>query len=218
VQPSDFEASAQRFFKCFVQLQAVNKKVHKFISQIAFGSSNPLNLVVVNDKNLDLTDPTWCISVMPSFAARAIYSRQQAGDLGVVMNINYLFVLIGNKVQVGDHSAKWGVVVVGPTYLFGILGWVPAAHSSEGSTEFSQDDLRDLVAKANNVVEGEKGSGKSLSFEIGKGKGLVPAPSENAKEKVALPDWTVTFRCSTISNTKLVIDFFVKQGFVILDI
>jgi hypothetical protein len=144
---------------------------------------------------------------------------------------NIYLYLVNSRVQIGDRNSKWGVVVAGPTYLYGVLGWVPPVNASkkeEGTEgrdanvgEFTQPDLSELIKKANeSSVEGKEREKKPapLMMEVGKEKGEVSIPDPNSKDKVKLPDWTLTFRCFSVTNMKLVIDFFVKHGFIILDI
>jgi hypothetical protein len=50
--------------------------------QLAFSSFEPLNLIIINDDNLDLNDPTWCVSLAPNYAVKAIVRRRQRVDAG----------------------------------------------------------------------------------------------------------------------------------------
>ncbi|KAK2964390.1 putative Alanine--tRNA ligase [Blattamonas nauphoetae] len=199
VQPTEFEASAQRFFNCFKQLDTQTPKYQTALIRLAFSQpagarSPPLRLFI----NQEFTNPTWLISLLPEEAKKTIVAANcEGGDV------------------FGKKSEKWGVVFVGPSYLYGILGFTPV-EKKEGKADekdLCAEEMKAAVEAANAQGPAE-GKATPLMIEAGKFKDAIPADHKKMKQ---MPTWTSTLKCLSLKTTKAVVSYFVDHGFVVVD-
>ncbi|KAH7830220.1 alanyl-tRNA synthetase, incomplete, only N-terminal part [Monocercomonoides exilis] len=126
--PAEFYSCAVKFFDAYKLSLTLLPKYQNEIVKRAFTRSNAALTLVAT---ADFSNLTWCIARAPVAAKRAIRAAQEQaekaekekGEKGAE----------SSEAFIGSPNGKWGVVFVGPTYVYGILGWVPPATSSSSS-------------------------------------------------------------------------------------
>eukprot|EP00770_Monocercomonoides_exilis_P016399 MONOS_16362.1-p1 / transcript=MONOS_16362.1 / gene=MONOS_16362 / organism=Monocercomonoides_exilis_PA203 / gene_product=alanyl-tRNA synthetase, incomplete, only C-terminal part / transcript_product=alanyl-tRNA synthetase, incomplete, only C-terminal part / location=Mono_scaffold01672:2286-5216(-) / protein_length=977 / sequence_SO=supercontig / SO=protein_coding / is_pseudo=false len=177
--PAEFYSCAVKFFDAYKLSLTLLPKYQNEIVKRAFTRSNAALTLVAT---ADFSNLTWCIARAPVAAKRAIRAAQEQaekaekekGEKGAE----------SSEAFIGSPNGKWGVVFVGPTYVYGILGWVPPATSSSSSSssseleseEITMEGLKAVVDAANAATEPAASSSPSSSSSSSSSS-TSPAPA-----------------------------------------